>query len=99
MTGPHDELAAYLEDLRLSGRPVPCVTLPSEARGAWTSDDPSEQSVAARACVGCAGFAACRAYIDEHPAEWGVYAAITDAQRHRRPGRPRKAPDDAEEAA
>lgn len=53
----------------------------------WTSDDASEQDAAAEVCRACGALATCRAYVTEHPKEWGVYGASTDKDRRQAHGR------------
>jgi len=78
-------LLGVLADLFASGCRVPCVD--SSDPTPWTADDPAEQELAARMCVGCAGFADCRTFIRRWPKESGVYGATTEADRRPRPGR------------
>ncbi len=47
----------------------------------WISDSPAVQALAARRCQGCPAFTACDTYAQAHPAEAGVYAGLTEADR------------------
>lgn len=55
------------------------------------SDRDADQRRAARLCFGCAAVAACRAFIDRHPAEAGTYAGSTEKDRKARTDTPMEA--------
>ena len=75
----HLELTNALEAVALSD--VPCRA--SAAAYSWTSDDPAEQAVAARACRPCPLVQPCRSYGLAWPREMGVYGALTHTDRKR----------------
>lgn len=79
-------LLAVLAAHEDAGRRIPCLSV-SEA-AAWTSDDPDDQTVAARLCGPCPAIEPCRLYGATFPREWGVYGARTNDDRRPRVGRP-----------
>lgn len=84
----HDELVAYLSDLREAGRPVPCMEPGRVDVTGFTSEDEAQQRYAARLCVGCAGVTTCGQYGAAYPKEFGVYGGATNSERQPRRGRP-----------
>ncbi|MCB2175602.1 MAG: WhiB family transcriptional regulator [Actinomycetales bacterium] len=84
-------LLAYLERLSDNGARVPCREVDVPERSIWTSDDPEDQELAARLCVGCAGVKACDAYGLAWPKEAGVYGGRTDLERRKAATTPREA--------
>lgn len=64
----------------LGNQDVPC-RRDLAAADAWTSDDPHESAVAARACRPCPLLAACRSYALEHHEPVGVWGGLTVTER------------------
>ncbi|NTW41869.1 MAG: hypothetical protein HGA44_18640 [Cellulomonadaceae bacterium] len=83
------ELLAFLGGLRECGRRVPCMDVPPAESACFTSVDESEQAMAARLCVGCAGATTCGLYGAKYPSEFGVYGGATNNERQPKRGRPR----------
>jgi len=74
-------LLAVLAGHDAAGRRIPCHAVPVADRGAWTSDDPDDQALAARLCGPCPAIEACRLYGSTFPKECGVYGAMTEHDR------------------
>ena len=66
-TAARAALLAELDRLSDHGNPPPCWTVALPERGCFTSDDDSEQALAARMCRPCPARAECRAYGDAFP--------------------------------
>jgi len=73
-------LAALIDDAAQRDR-VPCRAVDSEPLAYWTSDDHTEQQLAAQACQPCPVIAQCAAYGLKHPKEAGVYGGLTPGVR------------------
>lgn len=88
---------AVLAGVENDGHTIPCRSLPARVTSAWADDedDPRAGALAALACAGCplAAFTACETFAQAHPAEVGVLAGTTRADRTkaRRTGRPPRA--------
>ena len=72
------------------GHTVPCLDVPGPERGVWTSDDPTEQTLAASLCEPCPGLTACREYGTTYPREAGTYGGRTEHDRRTRVDRPKR---------
>ena len=83
----HLVLLAVLDDLRASGRRVPCQDL-TDAWRLYISDDVEDQRRAGQLCTGCSALADCAAFITRHPREAGCFAGQTEADRRPQKGRP-----------
>jgi len=81
-------LLAVLTAHQDAGRRIPCLSASDVA--AWTSDDPDDQAVAARACEPCPAIEPCRLYGVVFPKEAGVYGAMTEHDRRPTSARQRR---------
>lgn len=74
---------------REQGEPVPCLGPGAEA---WTSEDATDQELAADLCLLCPVFALCQRYADAARPEAGTWAGVTRHQpRPHRPNAPHAA--------
>ncbi|GAA1714398.1 hypothetical protein GCM10009809_08220 [Isoptericola hypogeus] len=83
-------LLSVLDEVEDTGGTLPCRAVGLAASAAWLAQDEDEQRAAARACRECDALAACRWYVEAHPAEQGVLGGIVEAERRGRRGRPRR---------
>ena len=81
------DLLALLANLAVRGRVAPCLSHHDAA--CWTSEDPAAQIRAAALCADyCPALTPCEDYGRANLAEFGVYGAQTDRDRHPKPARP-----------
>lgn len=77
----HGKFQARLAEHLEAGQHLPCM---GTYRDNWTSEDPEDQAIAARACIACPALDACTRYITKNPEPAGVWAGRTPAQRNTR---------------
>ena len=87
-TAARAALLAELDRLSDHGNPPPCWTVALPERGCFTSDDDSEQALAARMCRPCPAVEPCQAYGDAWPREAGTYGGRSEHERRPSLGRP-----------
>ena len=80
-----DAFERVLSTWQRLGLTIPCRDGSPQVTSCWTSEDPAEQMVAARACRSCPALPVCRDYGQRHRSEVGVYGALTDYQRRTEP--------------